>query len=192
MSLDLGSGFQLRGVHLEDFEGCKEFHNVELFHRGVLVLSDTTREFEFEPASRLTLRTLRDSSFEMTLVIDGQIHLLRIKSDHIINEFEMPILPSQPKDLAGDGLSRVAGCWGASETWQSEQGWVIGYDPILYYVVSDTGTYLDSGMTQKRNAEIYGKFSGYHINQDAPVPVSIHDSVLFREFARINSSRGAP
>ena len=197
-TVDIGEGFLVRAAHSEDYGRFKVYWDIVLLHDGAEVYSDTSNEYEFCSTQFPRVRRLTSNGFEILLTVNdrpnkNKLLLLRVKEDQVFRSVELPDFLSGAKDLAGDGKLRLAGLWDYSEVWESDDGNpVTDYNPILYYVQSDTGLYLDSAYTRSKNQTIFGTFLGFQFSEQHPVLRSLCDSAFARELKRIQDTTSAP
>ena len=203
-SLRLSDGFQIETfngerdstVHLNgQVDRWATYSSLRVLHHGRAVFVGTTDTLDYYLRSDKypQLFRFRAGLYQLLILFASppgpdEVRLLGFRKDRLVEDQIIPELLGPLKDLAGDGGKESAGINYLAEEWQAgphDTTTVTSYNPIIYYKITQDGFVLDSSLTIKENRMIYGKFYGFQIDNDHPIPVAQLGKKLEREFQRI-------
>jgi len=172
--LKLEHGIELKAKPAYPNEEVSTYNFLEIFQNEKLIYKDES----------LTEYTIEDSLYpklykfkyhlELLIEIDGrpnknEVRCFLIKNQKLEKIDTLPTFLTRPKDLDNDKKLEYAGFWQFGETW-GDKNEVTGYNPIVFYELTENGIVLDSVTTKKVNSNIYGEFKGFYYNEQIEIP----------------------
>lgn len=193
-SLKLSDGFVMQAFH-GSADGIVTYASFRILHHNRIIYTDTTDSVGYFLKTRKypMLMKYSDNLYQLLILYSSppapdQARLLGFKNDRLLQDQIVPEFLGPPKDLAENGGREYAGILDLAEEWErssTDTTLVTSYNPILYYRVTKNGLALDSALTMRQNRMIYGKFYGFELTNDHPIPVSQIGSKFGREYQRI-------
>ena len=172
--IKLNYGFIIKLGAVDDLQTFIVYDYLELYHNGILVFSDTTNEYDLSNKLYPMIVHIDSNTNEILLETNERpnenlAEFLKIQNDKLTEKKQLPIFEKDPDKLS-DGSLEYYGHWDNNEVWEKDGQEETGYNPALYYLISQNGIMLDSARTKAENIEIYGEFKGYDYNQKITYP----------------------
>lgn len=170
----LGKDIELKAVPAYPDEDIQTFHHLRIYQNGKCIYRDTSsteytkdnplypKLYEFKTHKELLVET--DNRPNMNMLFN-----FHIQNERIIRIDTIPDFKNAPKDLDGDNKPEFTGQWDHSEHW-GDSVLLTGYNPVMYYELTDDGIVLDKTTTIKINTKFYGKFYGFEYNSEIAFP----------------------
>ncbi|GHT58243.1 hypothetical protein FACS18945_3970 [Bacteroidia bacterium] len=178
-TFDIDFEFKVIVGQEEDFKNFKTYTYFELMRENKTIYVDSSlTEYEFGDKLYPIVLQTGENSFELLFEINDRpnknfLKRLFIQNNKIVKQDKLPTFISKPTDINKDGIKEYAGFWDYSEPWGDNS--LTAYNPILYYILTETGLQLDSLLTKERNENIYGQFYGFSYNENNEQPISVID-----------------
>ena len=177
----------------EDFEKFKTYTYFKLERNNEIVYHDNSlTEYEFGNSLFPIVLQTGENCFELLFEINNRpfknyLKRLFVSNDKFVNQDKLPAFEDNPVDINNDGIKKYVGSFDDFEIW-GENPHRTGYNPILYYSVTETGLKLDSLLTKQRNEIIYGHFYGFSYNNNIEQPINVLDK-FYQEIKLITNGQ---
>jgi len=172
--LKLEYGIEIKAKPTYPNEEVSTYNFLEIFQNEKLIYKDASvPEYTTDDSLYPKLYKFKNH-LELLIEIDGrpnknEVRRFIIKNQKLEIIDTLPTFLTKPKDLDNDKKLEYAGFWEFGETW-GEENEVTGYNPIVFYELTDNGIALDSVTTMKVNSSIYGGFKGFYYNEQIEIP----------------------
>lgn len=181
-AVSLDNGFEIHFARKADIgiKSEEDWYSVIAINKdGKTVVSDTSEQAYSSRNTSLPswknyplLLPLANGAFEVIVLRDNypripQAIAFRVKDGKMAGKQHLAIFyNTAAANLDADENKEFAG---EPDMMPAVERGKIAYDPILYYELRGDGLALDSALTMKQNAAIYGKFMGFDVDVNKTV-----------------------
>lgn len=167
-------GFFIKVDSAYDLGEFKTYSYIELWHNNIKLLTDTSREYEFNEKQYPIVNRLSNKVFELLIEYNNRpnkdlLILFRIKNEKIIKTDTLPTFDGKPEVVNGFFVN--SGSWGNSEEWDENDIRYTSFDPEIYYKFTPNGIKLDSALTRSENKETYGNIDPFEKGYEIGFPI---------------------
>jgi hypothetical protein len=171
---NLGNGIVIKAQPAYPDEDISTLVFLEIIQDKKSVFKDSTRtEYSLnDPLYPLLLNF--KTHLELLVEIDSRpnknlIYKFMIQNQKLVRIDTLPTFLTFAKNLDSDNNLEYVGYWDYGQVW-GDSIEITGYNPLIYYEITDNGIQLDSFTTKIVNKEIFGEFYGFFYNEQVEFP----------------------
>jgi hypothetical protein len=166
----VGMGFTAELGDPFDMGESKTYLYLQLLHNDKLIYVDTSEsEYEFIDTSYPKIFQVDTNSYQILLPTNnrpGKNKLMQflVVNDKVVNQEVYPLFEDEPSDVNNDGVLEYSDYLDDGQGIDIDKMYIVYYNPILFYTITNKGIKLDSSLTIDENIEMYGKFYGFKLD----------------------------